>query len=61
MHNRDRNKVTPYEISRLNHPLPRNTEDSVDDSNTYESMGTYISSQCKKYTVNKKVSLLKCL
>ena len=54
MHNRDRSKVTPYAISRLNHPSPRNTDDSIDDSNTYESIGNHISAQCKKYTVNNK-------
>ena len=52
--NRDRSKVTPYVISRLDRPSPRYTEDNIDDSNSYESMGTHISSQCKKYTVNNK-------
>lgn len=54
MHNIERIKVTPYAISRLNHPSPRITEDSVDVSNTYESICTHISSQCKNYTVNNK-------
>ena len=47
----DTHKVTPYAISRLNHPSVRNTEYETDTSAV---MGTHISLQCKKYTVNNK-------
>ena len=60
-HNRDRSKVTPYAISRLNRPLLMYTEDTTNDSNLYESMGTHISSQCKKYTLNNKRIVAKIL
>ena len=50
-HNNDTQKVSPYAISRLNRSFG---SDNMCDMNTNESVGSHISLQCQKYTVNNK-------
>ena len=50
-HNNDTQKVSPYAISRLNRSFVSN---NMGDMNTNDYVGSHISVQCQKYTVNNK-------